>query len=233
MKADAILDRRDKTTGRKSLMMGPFLRKLLLTTHIVVSIGWIGAVAAFLVLAILGLNSKDDQMVRATYLTMAPIARFVIVPLALTALLSGIIQGIATPWGIFRHRWIFVKLLLTTFATVVLLRKMPLIGNTAHQAAVMSYPITNLRAAGRELLVHSVGGLAVLLVVTTLSVYKPWGLTRYGRRKLRDQGVESTPASAVDVSRWVYVIAALAVALLIALQHLRHHIGGHFGHHGY
>lgn len=232
MKTDAIPDRMDRTPGMKSLMMGPRLRKLVLTTHIAVSIGWIGAVAAFLALAILGLNSKDDQMVRAAYLAMAPIARFVIVPLALTALLSGIIQGLATPWGLFRHRWVLVKLLLTTIATVVLLLKMPLIGYAARQAALTSYPIANLRAAGSELLIHSAGGLVVLLMVTTVSVYKPWGLTQYGRRKLREQGVEAT-ASSDGVSRWVYVLGAIGLVLLMVLRHLLHHIGGHVGPHGY
>jgi len=212
--------------------MGPRLRKLVLTTHIAVSIGWMGAVAAFLALAIAGLNTKDSQMVRAAYLAMAPIARFVIVPLALATLLSGIIQGLATPLGLFRHYWILLKLLLTTFATVVLLLKMPLISLAAHQAAAIAFPLAGLRVVGSQLLVHSAGGLVVLFIVTAVSVYKPWGLTQIGRRKLREQGVETAPALAIRSSRWVYVIGALAFALLMALRHLWHHIGGHFGHHG-
>jgi hypothetical protein len=59
--------------------MTPSLRKLVLTAHITFSVGWIGAVAAFLALAIAGLTSHDVQMVRAASLAMELTARFVIV----------------------------------------------------------------------------------------------------------------------------------------------------------
>jgi len=32
-----------------------------------------------------------------------------------------------------------------------------------------------------------------LLVAVTLSVYKPWGMTRYGRRKQHEQRMVSQP----------------------------------------
>jgi len=44
-----------------------------------------------------------------------------------------------------------------------------------------------LGAFGGDLL-HPGVGLLVLLVITTLNVYKPRGLTRYGWRKQREQG---------------------------------------------
>ncbi len=213
---------------RKGPAMKPGLRKLILTLHIISSVAWLGAVAGFLVLAITAINSKDAQMARAAYLSMALIARFVIVPLAFASLLTGIIQALATPWGLFRHYWILVKLLLTLFATVVLLLKTHLISYAARQAAAAALPSAGLHAAGRELLVHSAGGLLVLIVVTTLSVYKPWGLTRYGRRKLREQGVELVEGSTIDTSRWIYVFGILVLVLLVVLRHL---VGGHMGRH--
>jgi hypothetical protein len=168
--------------------MKPALRKAVLTAHITSSVGWLGAVAGFLALAITGLNSKDAELVRAAYLAMALNARFVIVPLAFASLLTGIVQALGTPWGLFRYRWILAKLLLTVFATTILLLKMPLIGRAARQAMVTA-SLPSLNTAGRALVFHSAGGLLVLLVITTLSVYKPWGLTLYGRRKLRERGV--------------------------------------------
>jgi hypothetical protein len=81
----------------------PSIRKLLLTAHITLSVGWFGAVAAFLALAIVGLTSRDAEMVRIAYAAMELTARFVIVPLAFASLLSGIVQSMGTPWGLFRH----------------------------------------------------------------------------------------------------------------------------------
>jgi hypothetical protein len=118
-------------------------------------------------------------------------ARFVIVPLAFASLLTGLIQSLGTPWGLFRHYWILAKLLLTAFATIVLLVKMELIGYAARLAAETILSRADLRAAGIELAVHAAGGLLVLLVPAVLSVYKPRGLTPYGRRKQHEQRAPS------------------------------------------
>jgi len=163
--------------------MTPDLRKFGLTAHVTCSVGLLGAIAAFLALAVLGLTSKDNLMVRAAYPAMQAIARFVIVPLAFVALLSGLIQSLGTPWGVFRHYWILVKLLLTVFAMIVLLVKMELIGYAARLAAETTLAPGDLRAAGIQLVLHAAGGLLVLLVPMVLSMYKPPGMTLYGWRK--------------------------------------------------
>jgi hypothetical protein len=94
-----------------------------------------------------------------------------------------LIQSLATSWGLFRHWWVLVKLLLTVFAVVVLLIKMELIGYAARLAAKATLSHADLRAVGIQLVVHAAGGLLLLLVPTVLSIYKPLGTTRYGRRK--------------------------------------------------
>jgi len=159
------------------------LRKFVLTAHVTASVGLLGSIAAFLALAVAGLISQDTQLVRAAYLAMELIARLVIVPLAFASLLTGLIQALGTPWGLFRHYWVVVKLLLTVFATGVLLAKMQLIGYAARLAAEMTLPRADLREAGIQLVVHAAGGLLVLLVPAVLSVYKPPGVTRYGLAK--------------------------------------------------
>lgn len=165
------------------MTLTPGLRKFALTTHVTSSVGLLGAIAAFLALAIGGFISPNDQTARATYLAMALIARSVIVPLAVAALVIGAVQALATPWGLFRHYWVLLKLLLTTFATLILLVKMPLIGEAARLAAETTSSRADLQVVGIQLLIHSAGGLLVLLVPAVLSVYKPPGLTRYGFRK--------------------------------------------------
>src|SRR5215207_577011 len=101
------------------MIMAPRLRKFTLTAHVAFSVGWLGAVAGFLALAIAGLTSQDAQKVRAAYLAMELIARFVIVPLNLASLLTGLVQSLGTKWGLFRHYWILVKLLITILSTIV------------------------------------------------------------------------------------------------------------------
>jgi len=166
--------------------MAPGLRKFALTIHVISSVGLLGAIACFLALAVAGLTSQNDQIVRAAYLAMELIARFVIVALAFASLLSGLIQSLGTQWGLFRHYWVLAKLLLTVFATVVLLAKMELISYAARLSAETTLPRADLSAAGIQLLVHAAGGLLVLLVPAVLSICKPSGMTRYGWRKQYD-----------------------------------------------
>jgi hypothetical protein len=106
------------------MTMTPNLRKLVLTAHIASSVGWLGAVASFLALAVAGLISRDAQIVRATYLAMELTAWFVIVPLSFASPLTGIVQSLGTTWGLFRHYWVLIKFLMTIPCTVVLLLHM-------------------------------------------------------------------------------------------------------------
>jgi len=168
-------------------MMAPRLRQFALTLHVASSVGLLGTIAAFLALVVAGLTSQDAPMVRAAYLAMPLIARFVIVPLTLASLLTGLVQSLGTAWGLFRHYWVLVKLLLTAFAAMVLLLKIELIDEAARLAAAATLPRAELHAAGIQLALHAIGGLLVLLVPTILSVYKPPGLTRYGWRKQHEE----------------------------------------------
>jgi hypothetical protein len=163
--------------------MGPRLRKFALTLHVTSSVGLLGAIAAFLALAVTGVSNQNEQMVRAVYLAMPSIARLVVLPLAFASLLTGLIQSLGTAWGLFRHYWVLVKLLLTVFAAAVLLLKMELINYAARLAAETAWPQADLHEVGIQLAVHAAGGLLVLLVPMVLSIYKPQGMTRYGWRK--------------------------------------------------
>lgn len=169
------------------MTMTPNLRKLALTAHVTSSVGLLGSIAAFLTLAIAGLNSQDTQIIRSAYLAMDLIARFIIVPFAFASLVTGLIQSLGTPWGLIRHYWVLAKLLLTAFATTILLIKLKLIGHAAQLASESILPRADIHAIGQELVLHAAGGLLVLLVPMILSVYKPRGLTAYGRRKQQEQ----------------------------------------------
>ncbi|HET7480251.1 MAG TPA: hypothetical protein VFJ72_12120 [Rubrobacteraceae bacterium] len=173
------------------MTMTPRLRKLALTAHITSSVGWLGAVAAFLGLAIVGLTSQDAQTVRGAYLVMEPAAWFVLVPLAFASLLTGLVQSLGTKWGLFRHYWVLFKLLITIFATIVLLIYMETLSLMAGLAADPNTALAMVRDDSP--LVHTVLALLVLLVATVLAVYKPRGMTRYGQRKQHERRTESRP----------------------------------------
>jgi heme/copper-type cytochrome/quinol oxidase subunit 2 len=117
---------------------------------------------------------------------MELIAWYVVVPLALASLLTGLVMSLGTRWGLFRHYWVLISLLLTIIATVVLLVETQTIGYFATIAADPATSSGDLQSLGSTL-VHSVGGTVVLLVILVLNVYKPRGMTRYGWRKQDEQ----------------------------------------------
>jgi hypothetical protein len=216
--------------------MNPSLRKLTLTAHVIFSVGWLGSVAAYLGLAIVGLTSRDAQMVRAAYLSMELIGRFVIVPLSLATLVVGLVESLFTPWGLFRYWWVSVKFLLITGATIVLLRHIESVIRMSAIARSAILAATDFRAQRIQLVVHAGGGLIVLLAATVLSIYKPWGMTPYGRRKKLELPevlsaglpISLSPDLAVTSGitstrpRWVYVVGihAIGLALLFLIAHL-------------
>jgi hypothetical protein len=167
------------------MIMAPRVRKLALTAHVVASVGWLGAVAGFLGVSIVGLTSHEAETVRGTYRVMEPAAWLVLVPLALASLLTGLIQSLGTTWGLFRHYWVLFKLLINVVATTVLLVYMETFRLMADVAADPTTELAEVRNPSP--LLHAGAALLLLLVATTLAVYKPRGMTPYGRRKQREQ----------------------------------------------
>jgi hypothetical protein len=176
------------------MTMGPRLRKIALTAHVTLSVGWLGAVASFLALAVTGLTSQDAQRVRAAYLAMELTTSFIIVPLSLAALLTGLVQSLGTKWGLFQHYWILAKLLITILATIILLVHMQPISYMAGAAAETTLTSADLRQLRIQLVADATAALLALLVATTLAVYKPRGMTPYGWRKQLEQRNTRTEA---------------------------------------
>ena len=214
--------------------MTPRFQKFTLFAHITFSVGWFGAVIPYLALAIAALTSSDQQMVRAACLSMNLIGWFVIVPFSLATLLSGLVQSLGTRWGLIRHWWVLVKFVLTIFAVIILFLHMREVSRLSLMAKSTLLSSADLRPE----LIHSAGGLLVLLAAIILSIFKPWGLTPYGRRQVSQVIPDSTPERALYPSTgitlharqisWGRIIGYHAIGLfvLFAILHmagLHHH----------
>jgi ABC-type multidrug transport system fused ATPase/permease subunit len=164
--------------------MSPAVRKFALTIHLTCSVGWIGAVLAYLALGLAAVTSPDAQTVRAAWTGMQVTGWSAIVPLAIASLLTGLVMSLGTHWGLFRHYWVLISLALTILCTVVLVLHMPTVSTMA--ALAQHADGADLRALGGDLF-HPAVGLLVLLAIAVLNVYKPAGVTPYGWRKQREQ----------------------------------------------
>jgi hypothetical protein len=123
------------------------------------------------------------------------IAWLAIVPFCIASLVTGIVQSLATPWGLFRHYGVVVKLLSTAVATALLLLHPKVIDYAAQAALVVVVGVDSGRVRV-QLVADAAAGLVALLMATILAVYKPRGLTAHGRRTARRLGsVRMSPES--------------------------------------
>jgi hypothetical protein len=200
------------------------VRKLALTAHVTTSVAWMGGVACFLALSIAGFTSQQHSTVQAAYVAMNLICWSVVAPLSVVSPISGLVQAIGTPWGLSKHYWVLVKLLVTVPCTLALLLHMlptTQLAAAAMQGALVDEAMRELRV---QLIADSAVALVALSLVVALAVYKPRGLTRAGAIA-SGQVAERHHAPA-----WVIRLRRVAIALGLAFlaAHLAGKgIGGH------
>jgi hypothetical protein len=220
------------------------VRKLAVTAHVASSLGWLGAVGSFLVLAIAGLTSERADTIRAAYVAMDLVGLYLIV-----ALLTGLALALGTRWGLVRHYWVLVKLTVTAFAVAaLLLHQFTAVSEAARRASGTAAGVhPALGGMGTQLVADAGAAVLVLLVINALGVYKPWGRTVYGRQKLEEERAAPSvagraisplargapgPSSALPGVpgglRLFLAVLALLVAAFIAI----HLAGGGLGMHG-
>jgi hypothetical protein len=172
--------RQPKSTARRD-RLSPRWRKGVLTVHVVASVGWIGLAGCLIALAAVGLNTGEAWVYRA----IGVLGGTFLLPVGMSAFVSGVVLGLGTKWGLIRYYWVAAKL----FGTVVLVLAGQLalgrfIGTAAERAAAGE----DVGEYGLRVLDGSIANLVVLVVLTVLSVYKPWGRTRRGKALLKGAG---------------------------------------------
>jgi hypothetical protein len=161
--------------------MSPSVRRVALSVHLTCSVGWIGAVIAYLALGIAATRSGSVMTVRGAWSGMEIIGWCVLVPLALGSWTTGLIMSLGTSWGLFRYYWVLISFVLTSLAVVLLLVHMPDVSSVAD--AVATTEASALDHYGGDL-IHAGLALVLLLLIQLLNLYKPSGVTRYGWHKI-------------------------------------------------
>lgn len=197
------------------MTLSPSLRKLVLTIHVITTMGWLGSAAAYIPIAAYVLNNQDADMVRSAIQIMSLVANFIVVPVAFASLLTGVALSLGTRWGLFRHYWIFFKLLFTVIAVFMLVAYIVELNHAASIASKSILSSTDLSILKDSIhIVHPSGGLLIVLVATVLSVYKPKGMTRYGWRK--QQEIKSS-AEPYTTPSWIKMVGSAVIVLLLLI----------------
>jgi hypothetical protein len=164
-----------ESVGR--LRLSPRMRKVLLATHVMTSVGWLGVVLAKLVLALAAATAAAPETTDALLVGLNAVnAAFA--PMSTGAILSGVLLSLGTHWGLVRYYWVVAKLVLTigVFGTAVQLVPR-ILGLNVDEPMLLGLPW-----APAVLLGFAAVHLLMLVAATLLAVYKPWGTTWFSRR---------------------------------------------------
>jgi hypothetical protein len=160
-------------------------RRTALTIHIASSVGLLGSTAALLLLALTATGTDDPAFAASIYRLMSSFSLVFGIPLSFAALLSGILLGAGTRWGVLRYWWTTAKLLL-------------IVGVIFNGALNSGPSVDALRhGAGSEprLVIAAALSVTMLLIATTLSTFKPGGRRRApASRRRRTRAAAGRPS---------------------------------------
>jgi hypothetical protein len=178
----SIVDRHRRSSARKrglswrSMRLSSPWRKVLLTVHVMATVSVLGADLALLALGFAGLSGADPL---TTYPAAHLVSARLMAPLALLALSTGLLQGILTPWGLFRYWWVTIKLTVTIILTGVVF--FVLVPGLDAAATSVSGPTPHLLSSGERLpfVIGPAVSSALLALNVVLAIFKPgWRVRR-------------------------------------------------------
>lgn len=188
--ADPIRTRHAATIG---LSRGG--RRALLVMHVLASGAWIGIDVIVAVLVGTGWFASDTGLRSLAYRALANFVVWPMLASGVLCLLTGLLLGLGTKWGLLRHWWVAVKLVLNVALCTLIL-------------AVLQPGMADLDAYGQDLLAGTAAddgmarlffppavSLTCLALATTLAIVKPWGRIRTGQGPTRQPGLSQSSST--------------------------------------
>lgn len=161
--------------------LGPKGMKLLRLIHVMFAIMWFGGALSMILLYLL-VTPQSAEQIYIHSLDLKTIDDWIVIVGANGCLLTGLIYGIFTKWGFFRHGWLAAKWVLTifmissgTFAMGPVVNGNvelgeQLVKGVADSAWLVSAYWENVKSVMPWTYLQN----ALLLITIILSVYKPW-----------------------------------------------------------
>ena len=153
-------------------------RQVWLIVHVVSSVGWLGVELAALALCLTGLSTDDPDTAHAMFTSASILVDALLLPASVVVLVSGVVLGLRTKWGLVKYYWVLAKL---AVGVLLFVASAFTLEAALRAAADM--------AAGSELLpadgISLAGMLSVIgflsLAASVVSTVKPWGRINWRR----------------------------------------------------
>lgn len=164
------------TQNRVRLRLAPPVRKALVVLHVVTSVALLGELWGLVVLNLTAVLTAEDQVAYVAYRLMQRLIFAGGAPLSLTALATGVVVALASPWGLLRHYWVFAKLVL--LVGVVL---SGMLFFTPEDLAAATRDGTRPTSWQWQQVAVVAAGVVMLVASTALAVVKPRGRLPWAR----------------------------------------------------
>ena len=87
--------------------------------HVISGICWMGVDIAVFILLLKARSSDDPALVVSGFNAIRMFVPIAVPPLSLSILITGVLLGLGTTWGLIRYWWVLVKLCLSLIMTVL------------------------------------------------------------------------------------------------------------------
>jgi hypothetical protein len=166
--------------------LSPKLRKAVMLVHILSGVGWMGLDIGLFVLMLTGYTTDSAAKAAGAYNAVAIVIPWSVPILSLGMLGSGLLLGWGTKWGILRYWWVVTKLTIGVILNVlVFVALLPGVADLETSDASLTAEAVR-DTIGSDVIVSMffppIVSFSMLLISAILSIYKPWGKTRWSEK---------------------------------------------------
>jgi hypothetical protein len=165
----------EQPTTRRPWRLRGRTRKAVLIVHILAVGAWVGIDVIVAVLVLTGWLSGDPMLRSIAYQALGSFVVWPMLVSGLLSLVSGIVLGLGSKYGLVRYWWVAVKLVINiVLCTLILLVLRPGLGDVAAYGLELAAGTAGQRDLSQLFFPPAVS-LSALTFATILSVTKPWG----------------------------------------------------------
>ena len=158
-------------------------RRVTLVTHIVAAGAWIGIDVIVAVLVLVGWFGNDVEVRSLAYRALAEFVVWPMLVSALVSLVTGLVLGLGTKWGLVRYWWVAVKLGLNlVLCTLILVALQPGMDDVAAYGRDLLTGDPDTSTVSTLFFPPAVS-LSTLTLAVALAVVKPWGRTSWNKKR--------------------------------------------------
>jgi hypothetical protein len=159
------------------------LRRTTLVLHLISAGAWIGIDVIVGVLVLAGWFGGDTATRGIAYQALGTFIVWPMLTAALTCLVTGLVLGMGTRWGLVRYWWVATKLVLNlVLCTLIVVLLQPGMDEVRAYGRDLSAG-TPTDGSMSTLFFPPAVSLTLLSLATVLAVWKPWGRTRRPARR--------------------------------------------------